>query len=273
MADLTDGPDSGGLARTPRLDWLLERLRHEGRIDVLAAAARLNVARETIRRDLRVLEEDGKLQRVHGGAVPIQSGGGLVGPATEPDLTFACQLWRRLPRTGTLLIGPGHGSTALAQAIGADPPQRPGLTILTRALDVAVLASRVPTIDVYNLGGFVSGETRAQQGEWALTELGRFRLDLAVLWPDGISTGAGLSARTTADAALGEAEVRSARRVIAIGDRHNVGRTAFVCYARIEALDELLLPADEPLTDGALGGISERGVRISRMRADAEPAD
>lgn len=268
MADLTPGPDGGDLARTPRLDWLLERLRREGRIDVLAAAGRLNVARETIRRDLRVLEEDGKLQRVHGGAVPIQSGASLAGPSTEPDLTFASQLWRRLPRTGTVLIGPGHGSTALAQAIGADPPQRPGLTILTRALDVAVLVSRVPTIDVYNLGGVVSGETRAQHGEWALTELSRFRLDLAVVWPDGISTGAGLSASTTAEAALAEAEVRSARRVIAIGDRHNVGRTAFVCYSRIEAIDELVLPADEALPAGALDGIAERGVQISRVRTD-----
>lgn len=272
MADLTPGPDGGDLARTPRLDWLLERLRREGRIDVLAAAGRLNVARETIRRDLRVLEEDGKLQRVHGGAVSIQSGASQVGPSTEPDLTFACQLWRRLPRTGTLLIGPGHGSTPLAQAIGADPPQRPGLTILTRALDVAVLVSRVPTIDVYNLGGVVSSETRSQHGEWALTELSRFRLDLAVLWPDGISSGAGLSSGSTADAALAEAEVRSARRVIAIGDRHSVGRTAFVCYAKIDDIDELLLLADERLPDGGLDGISERGVQISRVRVDAERA-
>ena len=273
MAELGSGPNGGELARTPRLDWLLDRLRSEGRIDVLAAAGRLNVARETIRRDLRALEEDGKLQRVHGGAVPIQSGAGLAGPPTEPDLTFACQLWRRLPRTGTLLIGPGHGSTPLAQAIVADPPQEPGLTILTRALDVAVLVSRVPTIDVYNLGGFVSGGNRAQQGEWALAELSRFRVDLAVLWPDGICSGTGLSSGDTADAALAEAEVRSARRVIAIGDRRNVGRPAFVCYARIDAIDELLLPADEPVPGGALDGISERGVQISRVRPDAERAD
>lgn len=269
MADLSSGSNGGDLARTPRLDWLLERLRREGRIDVLAAAGRLNVARETIRRDLRALEEDGKLQRVHGGAVPIQSSAGLVGPSTEPDLTFACQLWRRLPRTGTLLIGPGRGSAALAQAIGADPPQRPGLTILTRALEVAVLVSRVPTIDVYNLGGAVSGEIRSQHGEWALTELSRFRLDQAVLWPGGINSGDGLSSDSTADAALAEAEVRSARRVVAIGDQHNVGRAAFVCYAGIDDIDELVLPVGEPLSEGALDGISEGGVQISWVQADA----
>ena len=49
-------------------------LAAERRVDVVDLARRLGVAQETVRRDLRVLEEAGKLERVHGGAVALDAG-------------------------------------------------------------------------------------------------------------------------------------------------------------------------------------------------------
>ena len=66
------------------MQWLTEK----GRLDVLTVAGRLGVAQETVRRDLRSLESDGRLQRVHGGAVPVEADllPGLAPPAiTEPN--------------------------------------------------------------------------------------------------------------------------------------------------------------------------------------------
>ena len=48
---------------------IVDRLEAMGRVEVCDLAERLGVAQETIRRDLRVLEQQGHLQRVHGGAV------------------------------------------------------------------------------------------------------------------------------------------------------------------------------------------------------------
>ena len=48
------------------LDWI----RSEGRGDVTELAARLQVAAETVRRDLQVLEVHGLVRRTHGGAIP-----------------------------------------------------------------------------------------------------------------------------------------------------------------------------------------------------------
>ena len=52
---------------------IMQWLTKAGRLDVLTAAARLGVAQETVRRDLKALESDGRLQRVHGGAVPLEA--------------------------------------------------------------------------------------------------------------------------------------------------------------------------------------------------------
>ena len=57
-----------------RYQAITDLLTADGRVDVVDIANRLGVAQETIRRDLRALENAGKLQRVHGGAVRIAAG-------------------------------------------------------------------------------------------------------------------------------------------------------------------------------------------------------
>ena len=53
---------------------LLRIARDGGRLDVTAAAAALNVSQETVRRDLRALEEQGLVRRSYGVAYPVESG-------------------------------------------------------------------------------------------------------------------------------------------------------------------------------------------------------
>ena len=53
-----------------RYQEILSRLNGTGRVGVSDVAAYLRVSEETIRRDLKVLEERGVLRRIHGGAVP-----------------------------------------------------------------------------------------------------------------------------------------------------------------------------------------------------------
>ena len=52
---------------------IVEFARTRGRVEVLALAEELNVASETIRRDLKVLAGRRMLKRVHGGAIPLET--------------------------------------------------------------------------------------------------------------------------------------------------------------------------------------------------------
>ena len=143
---------------TARYRSLVEWLSDEGRVDVVEAAARLGVAQETIRRDLRVLEQQGKVQRVHGGAVPVESAGPVpavaaLTPVPHSDSLLSKMVWDRLPRTGTILIGAGPLTLALALAIVGSPPKQTGLRIVTNSLDAAIVLSRASKLSVYNVGG------------------------------------------------------------------------------------------------------------------------
>ena len=52
---------------------ILKTLEKDGRVEVETLAGELKVSKETIRRDLREMEQEGLLKRTHGGAVSTGS--------------------------------------------------------------------------------------------------------------------------------------------------------------------------------------------------------
>lgn len=248
-----DGPAST-LTPSQRFERLLQWLTAEGRIDVGDAAARLGVAQETVRRDLRVLESRAKLVRVHGGAVEVEPeslsspGPGLAAAAGSGAIVSADRglleaLWADLPHTGTLLLGTGRLTLELAQVIVNAPPDD-DLTIVTNSLDVGLVLSRGSRLSVYNIGGTVSPRTRAQEGDWALTELHRVHTDVSVVCPAGISVERGLSQPTPAAAAVSQAEVAAGARVLALVEESALGRPSFVTFAGVEEIDQIVVGGD-----------------------------
>jgi DeoR/GlpR family transcriptional regulator of sugar metabolism len=240
-------------------------LAAEGRVDVVDLADRLGVAQETVRRDLRVMEEAGKLERVHGGAVALDAGllaaRAPVSTSDEDDLELSARVWAALPRHGTILIGNGRLALALAQTIVADPPQTTGLTVVTNSLDAAVVLARASRLEVYNVGGPVSALTRAQEGDWAMEELQRLHLDVSVVCPAGVSVQRGLTHTTPAAAAVSQVEVASAEQVIALADADTLGASAFVQFARLDQIDLLAVAGTPGHTD--LQPFLDRGVVVS----------
>lgn len=271
--------DGSGSVLTPdeRFERLLGWLASEGRIDVGDAAARLGVAQETVRRDLRVLESRSKLVRVHGGAVEVEPESlsspvrGLAvaagaGAAVSEDRGLLESLWSELPHSGTLLLGTGRLTLELAQVIVNAPPVD-DLTVVTNSLDVGLVLSRVSRLTVYNIGGTVSPRTRAQEGDWALTELHRVHTDVSVVCPAGISVERGLSQPTPAAAAVSQAEVAAGSRVLALVEQAALGRPSFVTFASLDEIDQIVVAGDPPLA--AVQEFTERDVACTARRTMA----
>ena len=257
-------------AVTARHGLILRWLGAEGRVDVVDAANRLGVAQETVRRDLRILERSGRLQRVHGGALPVEERPfrDLASPLPSDGshLAFARLVWAYLPRRGTILLGAGRVTLALAQVINADPPTDSGLTIVTNSLDIATALAPIRLLSVYNIGGTVSPATRAQEGDWALQELNRLRVDVSLVCPAGITIESGLGQSTPAAAAVSSAEVSCARSVIALAEADVVGRAAFVQFATLNHIDRLVVSGQPP--PAALEPFRDRGLDLTVVAED-----
>ncbi|MET1003983.1 MAG: DeoR/GlpR family DNA-binding transcription regulator [Propionibacteriaceae bacterium] len=224
--------------------YIADRLEAKRRVEVCDLAERLGVAPETIRRDLRVLEQRGQLQRVHGGAVrqeerPLSPFDGVTPEHLPAHVGLAEQVIARLPLAGTIVIDSSAISWAVAESLSRRPEAHAGLTVVTTSLDVAVVLSRLDTMNVYNLGGIVEHGSRAQQGDWTLTEVRRFRVDLALLSPAGVTCDGGLFASDPMAAAVLAAQVDAATRVWLLVDANAVGRTALVRAGSIDTVERI----------------------------------
>ncbi len=252
-------------------------LAEQGRVDVAEVAEQLGVAPETVRRDLKALESIGMLRRVHGGAIPVDaewrvSIPTLAAPFTD-ESTAAGRVWAELPRSGTVLVGSGPLAIALAHAVMAEPPAVTGLTVVTNSLDAAVHLARLPQLSVYNIGGTVSHDTGAQEGDWALEELARLRVDVAVLNPAGISADHGLSETTPAAAAVAQAILACSERRLAICTSGSLGRNAFVRFGGIDDIHHVFV-AGSP-DENVVRSLIDKGLAVTVVAVpahDGEPA-
>ena len=97
-----------------------------GRVEVAELADRFDVTTETIRRDLSGLQRQHLVRRVHGGAIPWETGG------FEPLLSVRADLHdtekrrmvrvavEELPDAGAIIIDSGSTLTRFAEAIPHD---------------------------------------------------------------------------------------------------------------------------------------------------------
>ena len=136
---------------------LLDILVAHGSLAVGEVARRLAVSEVTIRGDLTALERQGKLRRVHGGAVladpayPRPGVPGLVAPA-GPHLLHLAQRAAAMVEDGeSIVIVAGPGSGELARAL---LPRR-YLKVVTNSLEVAALLAGETTNTVVMAGGVV----------------------------------------------------------------------------------------------------------------------
>ncbi|WP_436495405.1 DeoR/GlpR family DNA-binding transcription regulator [Actinokineospora sp. HUAS TT18] len=232
-----------------RQQLIAERARAAGRVEVAALAEDLGVTTETVRRDLDSLEKRGVLRRVHGGAIPVErlrfepELAARDTEATAEKQRIAKAALAELPAEGVILLDAGSTTSRLAELLPADRD----LTVVTNGLPIALaLANR--GLNVLSLGGRVRTKTLAGVDAWALNALRDLYVDVAFLGTNGLSAGRGLSTPDQAEAAVKQAMVAAARRVVVLADSSKVGTD---CFARFASLDQV----DVIITDDGLDAL------------------
>jgi DeoR family fructose operon transcriptional repressor len=247
-----------------RRQWLVARARAEGRVDVAAVSEELDVAPETIRRDLNVLESHGLLRRVHGGAVPVERFG-YEGALAARAVTMRDEKARLAKAAVELLedaesVYVDEGSTAqiLVESLPLDRP----LTVVTNALPTALALGARPNINLLLLGGRVRAHTLGSVDHWAVRMLSDLVIDLAFLGTNGISIAHGLTTPDPAVAAVKSTAVATAHRRILITDHTKFGINSFCRFAQVRDLEAIV--TDSGLGDEEAKPYRELGLQVVR---------
>ena len=225
--------------------------RTTGSVDVTALATELGVAKETVRRDLRVLEHHGLLRRTHGGAYPVESAGfetTLAFRATShvPEKRrIAAAAAELLGDAETVFVDEGFTPQLIAESLPTDRP----LTVVTASLPVAGALAEAEQVSVLLLGGRVRSGTLATVDHWTTKMLAGFVIDLAFIGANGISREHGL---TTPDPAVSEVKaqaIRASRRTVFAGVHTKFGAVSFCRFADIGALETIVTSTQLPAAE------------------------
>jgi DeoR family fructose operon transcriptional repressor len=246
---------------TERRRLILEELRDAGRVGAAETAERLGVTGETVRRDLVALEREGRLVRVHGGAVPPD--GTAAEPAVSARVTqeaekrrIARAALRHVPASGSVLIDAGSTTAHLAEQF----PDRPGLVVFTNALPIAVLLLEKPELDVHLVGGRLRRATSAAVGPWAGRALRDLHVDVLFAGTNGVSLARGLTTPDPDEAEAKALMLAAARRRILLTDHTKLGAERLCRHGGLDDVDLLITDAGMPAED--LGALRDAGVEV-----------
>src|SRR2546427_3960861 len=176
----TIGLDSsaGGDSRRERIRQLVDA---NGRASVAQLSQLLSVSEATVRKDLAVLEGEGRLLRTHGGPSTGRPPG--AGMRSRSELAF--EVRERLQvaekvaigRAASELVKDGDSialdASTTALHVARNLTTRNELTVLTNGIRIAAELAGLPGITVLMPGGVLRWEAFSLVGEWGAAILGR----------------------------------------------------------------------------------------------------
>ncbi|MEI8145171.1 MAG: DeoR/GlpR family DNA-binding transcription regulator [Alphaproteobacteria bacterium] len=217
-----------------RHDRIIDAITTTGSVSVADLADDLNVSRETIRRDLKMLASRGQLDIVHGGATRRLA----QEPALSKRMTENADGKSQIGRTAASLVEDGMvvllDSGTTAQAVAEALVGHLDLTIITNALSSAVILSRVKGFKVVMLGGEVDPIDEGTVGIDTMDMLRNYRVDIAFVACGGVSEDGQPTDYTRLWAEQRRRMVAAAKKTFFIADAEKFGRETPI---RIDAMD------------------------------------
>ena len=243
---------------------IVDQVSAAGRASVVELADTLDVTPETIRRDLSILERQGLIRRVHGGAIPVHR------LAFEPTVDLRSEVLpdekRRIalaaldevPQAGAIIIDAGTSTGQLLTLIGDDRE----LTVVTNSVQHALVLAGRPNINLLLVGGRVRGRTLACVDSWATNALKGLWADVAIVGTDGISVERGLTTPDRTEAEIKSAMLGAARRKVVLADHTKFGTDQFAAFAPLDEIDVII--SDSGLDDDVAEEIEAAGPLVVR---------
>lgn len=263
----TPGGSVGGLRAEMCQREILKRAHGRGLVRVTELADALHVTTETIRRDMRELSERGLMERVHGGARPIEALNRDLtarlgsGPLLGERRRIAAVAAQRLGDAKSVYLDEGATCGLLAEAL-VPMSRSVSLTVVTPSLLVAGALAGNPRVEVYLLGGRL-GRGLATCGQWAASMLAEVGVDLAFIGSDRISVGAGVTTCDPAAVSMKSLVVRNSKRRVLAAVHTKLGATGSWKYAEVDDFDAIITGSELPKDDARR--YQARGPHVTRV--------
>lgn len=215
-----------------RQNDILKILGNDEQTSVKTLSDRLQVSSVTIRQDLNLLEEEGLLRRVHGGAVLKDSDDldSRLGVHYERKLKIARKLASHICEGETILIESGSVNALLARELS----RLRQVTVITSNLFIARQFRKNDRANVILLGGLYQHESESVVGMLARESIDHLHIQKAFMGIDGYTREGGFMLRDILRAEISAYIIRKAQKTYIVSDASKFGRSGLtsICQLR-----------------------------------------
>src|SRR5919112_1468338 len=231
-----------------RRQWVAEIVHESGSVTVAGLQEDFDISQATARRDLTVLERQGKVKRTHGGAV-------LPGVAHHEDsfqqrLGEAVEAKKRLARAAAKLLGADETVFVDSSTTAYYATQR----MLAEVPDVTYLTNLVPVMDLFStadpsrasmvgLGGIFRALTLSFVGPCTIHTIESYLANRAFLSVKGITAEGYLTDINPLEAEVKKAMIRHAERPVLLVDGRKFEQRGFSVIDHVSEVS-LVVTAD-----------------------------
>lgn len=220
---------------------ILQTLEHQGAARVAELASRLEVTQETIRRDLVKLEEEGKVQRTHGGALPRETAHGphpyqqrqLV--EVEAKRSIAKQAVLEVAEEDVVFL---DGSTTTFQLAKRFPDIR--CTVLTHSEPIFRELATRNHVELVSTGGVYDRRHSCFVGPLAEQMLKSLHVTKAFMGCKGLDFERGFNDASVRHMNLKRAIIQAADEVILLVDHTKMNVRSRYYFAKLDEVDVVI---------------------------------
>jgi len=181
------------MLKEERQRMILGEVELHNRVLLTDIAEKLDVSIDTVRRDVKELDSENRLRKVHGGAVSL--GFANYSPARnnvyalEQKTIIAEKALALLKNNSVILIDGGTTCLELARLI---PPQS-HITCFTLSLPVAMELLNKPNVETIFIGGVLSKDSQISIGANTIHNLSQIKVDYGFIGTGYVDASYGLT--------------------------------------------------------------------------------
>jgi DeoR/GlpR family transcriptional regulator of sugar metabolism len=251
--------------------FILDTLRKEACLRVNEIARTLGVSESTIRNDLNALEKEGRVKRVHGGAVlsePLQVGNNSFKSRYARNLTskraIAVQAAKFVNNGDSILID----ASTTGYCFACELSKHEELRVITNGFEVAQELAKNPSNNVILIGGVVNYNTSSVTGLLSEQFIKDLFVQKAFLSCSGFTLERGLTELQLNEAQLKRKVIGSSQQIYALIDSSKFGKEDLTPFLSIEGISALL--TDEGISPSWKQKLDQSGIKTIICSNEAE---
>jgi len=206
-------------------------------------STQLNVSEDTVRRDLQELEEEGLLNKVHGGAISKSIQFSLQNNTvySQSEKKMIAEKAKKLIRDGMIVLL--SGGTTIIEMIRSLPPDL-RVTFITVSIPTALELLNHPSSEVIFLGNKLLKNAQMSVGAEVVQKLNEIKADLCFLGTNSIDVEAGLTDLEWEVIEVKKAMIKNSKKTISLSISKKLNTVQRLTICNIEAVDVLITELD-----------------------------